>query len=101
MRYGKIASCVDKVEAIRQLESPSTQKEVRSFLGMLNYHAKLIKRYHSIAAPLERLCGTVDRAPDWRTRCWTDSCEAAFQRLRQAMTEAPTGGGMRSAAVIG
>ena len=87
--HGKIASCVDKVEAIRQLESPSTQKEVRSFLGMLNYHAKFIKGYHSIAAPLERLCGAVDRAPDWRTRCWTDSCEAAFQRLRQAMTEAP------------
>ena len=54
---------------------------------MLNYHAKFIKGYHSIAAPLERLCGAVDRAPDWRTRCWTDSCEAAFQRLRQAMTE--------------
>ena len=87
--YGQIAACVDKVEALRQLESPATQKEVRSFLGMLNYHARFIKGYHGIAAPLERLCGTVDRAPDWRTRCWTDSCEAAFQRLRQAMTEAP------------
>ena len=59
------------------------------FQGVLNYHAKFITGYHRKAAPMERLCWTVDRAPDWRSCSWTDSCEAPFQPLHQAMTEAP------------
>ena len=46
-----------KVEAILNLIEPKSKKELRSFLGMVNYYAPHIPRLPGIAGPLNLLTG--------------------------------------------
>lgn len=44
-----------KTDSIRQYPTPTTQKQVRSFLGRANYYRKFIEGFSKIAAPLNAL----------------------------------------------
>ncbi|PKI53810.1 hypothetical protein CRG98_025816 [Punica granatum] len=46
---------LDKVKAIRELPSPSTVREVRGFLGRLNYIARFVTNLTDKCQPLFRL----------------------------------------------
>jgi hypothetical protein len=46
-----------KVDAIREWKAPTTQKEVRRFLGFANYYRMFIPNYSKIATPLTVLTG--------------------------------------------
>lgn len=45
----------NKVKAIEQWPTPTTQKQLRSFLGLANYYRRFIKGYSIIAHPLTNL----------------------------------------------
>jgi hypothetical protein len=70
------------MEAITKEQAPKTRKGLRCFLGMTNYHQKFIWNYSTIARPLHKLTKDVPFV-------WTDSCQGAFEKLRQALMEAP------------
>ena len=42
----------DKVEAIRQLNPPTSKKEIRSFIGSCSYYRKFLPNFSGIAKPL-------------------------------------------------
>ncbi|GBG83511.1 hypothetical protein CBR_g37225 [Chara braunii] len=69
-----------KVASIRDWPRPQSVTEVRSFLGMCGYYRNFVKNYSTIISPLTdltRLDTPWDR---------TDECEAAFKRLKHALT---------------
>ncbi|XP_078246503.1 uncharacterized protein LOC144588161 [Pogona vitticeps] len=82
---GVIKPLEAKVEAVRDWPRPNTKKKVKSFLGLVGYYRKFIPRFSEIAAPLTDLTRKTadDRIP------WTSDCEAAFQRLKEALINYP------------
>ncbi|XP_078234835.1 uncharacterized protein LOC144583831 [Pogona vitticeps] len=82
---GMIKPLEAKIEAVRDWPRPNTKKKVKSFLGLVGYYRKFIPRFSEIAAPLTDLTRKKadDRIP------WTSDCEAAFQRLKEALINYP------------
>ena len=79
----------DKVCAVQNWPSPSTVSpsklvtEVKRFLGLVSYYRRFIRNMSAIAAPL------YDLTKKGSSLVWTDHCEAAFIRLKAALTSAP------------
>ncbi|KAJ1119110.1 hypothetical protein NDU88_007296 [Pleurodeles waltl] len=46
---------MNKVEAILRINTPTTKKEIRSFLGLVGYYRRFIPHYSTLAAPLTDL----------------------------------------------
>ena len=73
-----------KIEVTLQMKAPQSAAEVRSILGMTNYCGS--RFIHSYAALTHSLRELTKKDSQWK---WTQQCEAAFQALQKALTEAP------------
>ena len=73
----------EKVNAITEWPVPRNEKELRKFLGLATYLHKYSKNYAEIIHPLSQL---LRKDSVWN---WTDSCQSAFERVKQSLTEAP------------
>lgn len=74
-----------KVEVILQWARPTTQSELRSFLGLANYFRKFILGYASIAAPLNTLIKK--SAPQMLSVQWKPEHEEAFEHIKQMIAK--------------
>ena len=72
-----------KVEAVRKFPVPENLKTLRSFLGLASYYIQFVPGFSDVASPLFAL--TSNDEPF----LWTQSCEEAFEKLNELMTEAP------------
>lgn len=70
----------DKIKAIHDAPSPTNQKEVKSFLGLINYYHKFISQLATKASPLNDLLRKYQRFR------WTAQCEEAFQSVKREIT---------------
>ncbi|XP_052484280.1 uncharacterized protein LOC105786759 [Gossypium raimondii] len=73
----------DKVRAIRDLPPPHTQKEVRGFLGRLNYISRFISQLTEKCDPLFRLLKKHNPG------IWDEECQKAFDKLKQYLSNPP------------
>ena len=73
-----------KLEAIRNLSVPTTQKQLKSALGLLNYYRPFISGYSQIAKPLTDL--TSKKMPF--TLVWGTVEQQAFETLRDRLCSA-------------
>ena len=73
----------EKTDTVLKAPIPTNKKELRSFLGLLNYYRKFIDDYAAIAAPLSRLTGTKTA---WE---WGRAEQEAFDKLKACMVSAP------------
>jgi hypothetical protein len=80
---GKVKMDPVKVEGIANWPTPSTVKEVRSFLGFCNFYRAFIPRFSHTARPLNDL---TKKSRQWS---WGDEEEKAFQALKKACTTYP------------
>ena len=72
-----------KVSAVTQFPRPKDLKSLRAFLGLMSYYRRFIPCFSTVAHPLYNL--TRKDTPFQ----WSKECEAAFDKLRSLLTEAP------------
>ena len=77
-----------KVEAIKNLQAPKTVKQVRSFLGMVNYYKDMWKHRSHLLAPLTDLTANADGKPSKKRGPieWEKVHQEAFDKIKQAIT---------------
>ncbi|XP_024010373.1 uncharacterized protein LOC112085393, partial [Eutrema salsugineum] len=72
-----------KIEVMVNLQTPTSVKGIRSFLGHAGFYRRFIKDFSRIARPLTRLlCKEVDFIFD-------AECEEAFKLIKEALVSAP------------
>lgn len=82
---GKLKPISDKVKDILAIPTPTTKKEVRSFLGLSGYYRRYIPDYATIAAPLTDL--TRKNSPN-RVE-WMAEHQHSFEVLKRSLSTAP------------
>ena len=72
----------EKVEAVKNPSQPENSTQLRSFLGMVNYHGKFIKNLSTILHPINRL---LQKGREFK---WSPECERAFQLAKNSLSSA-------------
>jgi len=72
-----------KIEAIQKLSRPSDVKGVQRIVGLANYLTRFLENLADICEPLRQL---TRKDAEWH---WSEEHENAFQRIKQAATQAP------------
>uniref|UniRef100_A0A2N9GGK2 Reverse transcriptase domain-containing protein n=1 Tax=Fagus sylvatica TaxID=28930 RepID=A0A2N9GGK2_FAGSY len=72
-----------KVQAIRSMPAPKTEKEIRSFLGRINYIARFIAQLTATCEPLFKLL-----RKDVKIK-WTEDCQKAFDKIKEYLLNPP------------
>lgn len=72
-----------KVEAVKQMKTPSNVTELKSFLGMVNYLGKFIPYLSQVSYPLTTLLSSKNH---WS---WGEDQQRSFEKLKLALTSSP------------
>jgi hypothetical protein len=72
-----------KLEAIATWPSPSSVKELRSFLGLAGYYRRFVRNFGCISKPLTNLL------KKHTLFIWTPNHESAFNALKTALCQSP------------
>ena len=78
-----MATDPDKLYAASTWPRPTNVLEVRQFLSLCSYYRRFVAKFADIAQPLYQ-CTKRNQPFEW-----TEGAEYAFNRLKQALTEAP------------
>jgi hypothetical protein len=73
----------EKIKVISEWPAPTNAKELRQFLGLATYLCKYVSNYAERIRPLSQL---LKKDITW---AWTPTCQAAFDAVKQGLTEAP------------
>ena len=74
---------LEKEKAILEMPEPHTERQVRGFLGRLNYIARFISQFTAICEPL---CKLLRKNQFVR---WNEDCQEAFGRIKKCLTNPP------------
>lgn len=86
---GKVAGggCVKpinaKVEAVYSFPTPTTQRELQCFLGMVGYYRGFCQNFVNVVAPLTDLLSLK------RPFEWSQQCQCAFDNAKSLLANAP------------
>ncbi|KAK1642438.1 hypothetical protein QYE76_060243 [Lolium multiflorum] len=80
---GGIAVDPSKIKTVEEWKAPTTQTEVRAFLGLAGYYRRFVEGFSSIARPMTQLLKKDKKFE------WTNKCEESFQQLKSRLTSAP------------
>ena len=72
-----------KVKGVTDWLVPKNRKELRGFLGFLNFYHRFIEGFASTMCPLNALMS--EKIPFE----WTPTCQEAFNTLKAKITQAP------------
>ncbi|CAN6712712.1 unnamed protein product [Malus baccata var. baccata] len=72
-----------KIDLVRHLPSPTSVREVRSFLGHAGFYRRFIKDFSKIAQPL---CRLLQKEVAFE---FTKECTESFKQLKELLTTAP------------
>jgi hypothetical protein len=70
-----------KVEAIFQIKPPTTRKQLRQFIGMVNYYPDMWPQRSHFLAPLSSLTSAKVK---WQ---WTNEHQEAFDKMKALMAK--------------
>ena len=73
----------EKTKAILDMPAPRTEKEIRGFLGRLQYISRFIARLTDICEPIFRLLRKN------RPTVWNDDCQCAFEKIKECLLSPP------------
>ncbi|XP_076762719.1 uncharacterized protein LOC143430372 [Xylocopa sonorina] len=77
----------DKVEAIMKFPKPTIVKQLRGFLGMINFYRRFIPDAAVLQAPLNKLL-TGKKLKSTTPIAWTKETESALENLKSALAKA-------------
>ncbi|KAM7309659.1 uncharacterized protein ISCGN_006655 [Ixodes scapularis] len=82
---GEVAPVHSILEKIKDVQRPTTKRQVRSFLGLTGYYRDFIPDYATIASPLSDLTkkGTPNNVP------WREEQDKAFTELKKKLANPP------------
>ena len=72
-----------KIELIENLPPPTSMKQIRSFLGHVEFYRRFIKDFSKISRPL---CSLLAKDIPFH---FDEACQEAFQKLRSLLSSAP------------
>ena len=78
-----------KVTAVRDAQVPRTVKQVRAFLGLVNYYRRYIPKCSVTQSPLSGLCKTAKKGEKLPPFQWTAACQRAFESLKETLVSEP------------
>ena len=73
----------EKIKAITEMPAPKTEKEVRAFLGKIQYISRFIAKLTSVCEPIFKLL-----RKDQPVR-WNEQCQTAFDKIREYLVKPP------------
>ena len=73
----------DKLEAITKINIPKNEKELKSFLGAIQYLSKYIK---NLSAQTDIFRKLLKKQNEW---IWTEEHTEAFNNLKKLITQLP------------
>ena len=76
----------DQVQVIRDFPQPSTLRQLRTFLGLVNFYHRFIPKCAAILTPLNALLKTT--ATNSRALQWTPPATTAFNDIKEALANA-------------
>jgi len=72
------------VQKIQSIPIPKNNKELCSFLGLINYYARFVENFAEICKPLYDL-----KRLERESYQWTNKCNKSFELLKEKMVSAP------------
>ena len=69
------------MEAIHNIQVPKTRKQLRRFIGMINYYRDMWPRRSDLLAPLTKL---TSKTVPWK---WTAVEQKAFEDMKKVITK--------------
>ena len=85
-----------KTEAIRTWPKPTTEKELRSFLGIAGYYRRFVQNFAKIATPLHSILSKPEKSKsktkiksEQFLKLWNDNCDKALKTLKEKLTTTP------------
>ena len=79
----------EKIRGITDFARPTTYRQLRRFLGMVNYHRRFVEHYAALAAPLTDLLKNPEDPKRVQPLAWNDKAAHSFVALKAALTRAP------------
>lgn len=76
----------DKVDTVRNCSLPSTVKQLRRFLGMINFYRRFIPNAATIQSPLNKYL--IGKKSNNSPIEWTDESKNAFLQIKEALAQA-------------
>ena len=73
----------DKVAAVQGFPTPTTVRELRSFLGLASYYRRFIPGFSKVASPLFML---THKGSEF---VWSQECKRVFEQLKSLLSTAP------------
>ncbi len=70
-----------KIHSIVNLKPPKTTRDVRRFVGMVNYYRDMWVRRSEVLAPLSALCSKTTKFS------WTEECQKAFELTKKIVSK--------------
>jgi hypothetical protein len=86
IRLGKLAVAEKNTRALREAKPPTTQTELRSFLGLCNVYRRFVAGFAKIASPLNALLRKVESP---RLGELSSEQLAAFEKIRENLLNPP------------
>jgi hypothetical protein len=74
-----------KIDAILKMEAPKTLKELRGFIGMVNYYRDMWPNRAHIPTPLMSQTGAPKKGQSQQKYAWTEEMQAAFDQMKALM----------------
>lgn len=75
-----------RIQAIYEIPVPRNPKECRSFIGMISYYRKLVKKFSDIVYPIQRCANSAKE--DFN---WNEEAQQAFENIKEVFKEEITG----------
>jgi len=76
-----ISPVLSKIDAMKKIKEPTNKKELRSFIGMINFYRDMWQRRSDLLAPLSAL---TSKTSPWK---WTEVEQKAFEAIKQMISK--------------